>query len=110
MPDLRTTLRAKFREAEALSARIRLLDQDSEEQKEVIFRWAVVGDETTKLMIQAEEQLSSERLAHLKQEINRSGQDRWAHYRGSEWRIPKFGGPGPGDNPPPTVPLRDLLL
>ncbi len=49
MPDLHNTLRAKLREVEALSAHIRQLDRDSEEQKEAIYRWAVIGDELTKL-------------------------------------------------------------
>lgn len=111
MPDLQTTLRAKFREAEALSARIRQLDRDSEEQKEAIFRWAVVGDEATRLMLQAEEQLSPAQLARLKAEISGEGpQDLWAKYREAEWRTPKFGGPGPDDEPPPMVPIRDFLL
>jgi hypothetical protein len=111
MPNLQNTLRAKFQEAEALSARIRQLDRDSEEQKEAIFRWAIVGDETTRLMLQAEELLPPRDLARLKTEINGEGpQDLWAKYREAEWRTPKFGGPGPGDEPPPMMPIRDFLL
>ena len=109
MPDLHNTLRAKLREVEALSAHIRQLDRDSEEQKEAIYRWAVIGDELTKLMIQAEELLPSEQLARLKDDINVGGQDLWAKYRESEWRMPRFGAPGPGDEPPPMMPIRDLL-
>lgn len=112
MPDLQNTVRAKVQEAEALSARIRQLDRDSEEQKAEILRWAVIGDEVTRLLIQAEEQLSLAQLARLKAEINGTepGQiDLWAKYREAEWRLPKFGAPGPGDEPPPMVPIRDLL-
>jgi vacuolar-type H+-ATPase subunit I/STV1 len=112
MSGLQNRVRAKVQEAEALSARIRQLDRDSEEQKAEIMRWAVVGDEATRLIIQAEERLSAGQLAQLKAEINGTepGQiDLWAKYRESEWRLPKFGAPGPGDEPPPTVPIRDLL-
>jgi hypothetical protein len=63
-------------------------------------------------MIRAEEQLSVGQLAQLKAEINgqQAGKiDLWAKYRESEWRLPKFGALGPGDEPPPTIPIRDLL-
>lgn len=113
MSDLQHTVRAKVQEAEALSARIRQLDRDSEEQKAEIMRWAVVGDEATRLLIQAEERLSAGQLAQLKAEINglQAGKiDLWAKYRESEWRLPRFGAPGPGDEPPPMIPIRDLLL
>jgi hypothetical protein len=105
----REALLAKVHEAEQLSARIKQLEQDSEEQKMTILRWAVIADESTKLMIQAEEQLSPAQLVRVKAEVNIQGQDLWTLYRQSEWRLPKFGGPGPGDEPPPRISLRDLL-
>jgi hypothetical protein len=104
-----TTLRAKLREAEQLAAQIQTLERNSEEQKAAIFRWAVVADEATKYIIQAEEQLSAAQLARLKAEVNAEGRDLWTLYRQSEWRLPKFGGPGPGDEPPPRISLGDLL-
>ena len=113
MSGLQNKVRTKVQEAEELSARIRQLDRDSEEQKAEIMRWAVVGDEATRLIMQAEEQLSAGQLARLKAEINgrEAGKiDLWAKYRESEWRLPKLGGPGPGDEPPPMVPIRDFLL
>src|SRR5216684_658326 len=96
---LEDTLQAKLKEAEKLSAQIKQLDQESEEFTATILRWAVVGDETTALMIQAEEQLSPGRLAHLKAKINGlevGVPDLWAKYRQSPWRLPRFGAPGPG--------------
>jgi hypothetical protein len=110
MPELQITLQAKFKEAEALSSFIRQSGRDSEEQTEAIFRWAVVGDETTRLMLQAEEQLSSAQLARLKAEINGEGpRDMWSKYREAEWHLPKFGAPGPKDEPPPMVPIRNFF-
>lgn len=112
MPDLQETLRAKLKLAEQLVAHIRTLPKESEEGKYTIYRWAVIGDETQKLMIQAEEQLSPAQLARLKAEINGievGALDRWAKYREGEWRLPRFGAPGPGDEPPPIVPIRDFL-
>ncbi len=98
MASLQETLMAKFNEAEQLARDIRQMETDSEVQKAAIYRWAVVGDEATRLMIQAEEQLSPAQLARLKAEVNGEGsRDLWAKYREAEWRIPKFGGPGPGD-------------
>jgi hypothetical protein len=103
-------LMAKLSEVEQLSARIRVLEEDSEEQRELIYRWAVVGDEVTRSMIQAEEQLTPVQLLLLKAEVNGNGLlDLWAKYRESEWRVPRFGGPGPGDDPLPTMSLRDFL-
>ncbi len=112
MASLQETLHAKLREAEQLVAEIRTLPQESEEGRYAVRRWAVVGDEVQRLMIQAEEQLSSAQLARLKAEVNGTEEgkiDLWAKYREGEWRLPKLGGPGPGDEPPPTVPIRDLL-
>lgn len=63
-------------------------------------------DEAQKLMIQAEEQLSPKELVRLRAKITLV---LWAKYRESEWRLPKFGAPGPGDEPPPMVSLRDLF-
>lgn len=104
------TLLGKLREAEQPTVRIRQLATDSQEQTMAILRWAVVGDETTKFMIQAEEQLSPAKLARLKAEINGGGpQDLWAKYRESAWRMHAFGGPGPGDEPPPTRSLKDCF-
>jgi hypothetical protein len=95
---------AKLREAELLAERIRTLAEESDERTYAILRWAVVGDETAKLMIQAEEQLAPVQLAHLKAEVNGKGStDLWRTYRESEWRLPKFGASGPGDEPPLTV-------
>lgn len=111
MPLLQKTLVAKLMEAEQLNEQIRMLPK-SEKGAETILRWAVVADEVKALMIQAEEQLPLARLSRLKAEINgiEPGQiDRWAWYREEEWRLPKFGAPGPGDEPPPTIPIRDLL-
>jgi len=99
---LENTLQAKLKEAEAISAQIKQLDQDSTEQTMLILRWAVVGDETTALMLQAEEQLSPGRLARLKAKINGlevGAPDLWTKYRKAQWRLPKFGAPGPGDDP-----------
>jgi hypothetical protein len=45
---LQQTLVTKLQEAEQLSAQIRQLVTDSEEQKEAIFRWAALGDEVKK--------------------------------------------------------------
>ena len=112
MPGLEKTLRAKFKEAEQLTAEIKALPKESEEGTYTIHRWAVVADEVTKLMLQAEEQLSPAQLARLKGEINgaQAGTiDLWAKYRESEWRLPKFGGPGPGDDLPPRMSLKDFL-
>jgi hypothetical protein len=43
---LQQTLVSKLQETERLSAHIRQLSPDSEEQKEAIFRWAVLGDDS----------------------------------------------------------------
>jgi len=112
MPDLQETLKAKLKEAEQLVAEIRTLPRESEEGRYAIRRWAVVGDEAQKLMIQAEEQLSAAQLARLKAEISGlevGAPDLWAKYRAGEWRLPKFGAPGPGDDPPPIVPIREFF-
>jgi hypothetical protein len=107
---LQQTLAAKLQEAERVSAQIRQLETDSEEQKEAIFRWAVLGDEVKKMIIQAEEQLSAAQLARVKAEVNGAGPtDLWAKYREDEWRVPKFGGPGPDDEPPPRMSIGDLF-
>jgi hypothetical protein len=114
MQSLQEAIMVKLAEAEQLAADIKTLPQESEEGNYAILRWAVVGDETQKLMIQAEEQLSPAQLARLQAEINigrEAGQiDRWRTYREGEWRLPKFGAPGPGDDPPPMVNLRDFFL
>lgn len=112
MPSFQKMLQAKVQEAERLAAYIKMLPRESEEGKDALRRWAVVGDEVQRLMIQAEEQLSLARLARLKAEINgiEVGKiDLWAKYREGGWRLPKLGAPGPGDEPPPTVSLRDLF-
>ena len=112
MPNLQKTLRAKFEEAERLAALIKTLPKESEEGAYAIRRRAVVADEVTRLMLQAEELLSPTQLARLKGEISgtQAGTiDLWANYRESEWRLPKFGGPGPGDDPPPRMSLKDFL-
>jgi len=112
MASLQETLLAKLREAEQLVTEIQTLPQESEEGRYAVRRWAVVGDEVQKLMIQAEEQLPPAHLARLKAEINGTEPgkiDLWAKYREGEWRLPKFGAPGPGDEPPPMVSIRDLL-
>ncbi|MBA2392832.1 MAG: hypothetical protein H0V70_08800 [Ktedonobacteraceae bacterium] len=114
MVSLQEAIIAKVAEAEQLVVDIKALAQDSEESNYAILRWAVVSDETQKLMIQAEERLSPAQLARLQAEINvgrEAGQiDRWRTYREGEWRLPKFGAPGPGDEPPPLVNLRDFFL
>jgi hypothetical protein len=62
------------------------------------------------MIILAEEQLSAAQLARAKAEVNGEGPtDLWAKYREGEWRIPKFGGPGPGDEPPPRMSIGDLF-
>lgn len=113
MQSLQEAIMVKLAEAEQLAADIKTLPQPSEESNYAILRWAVVGDETQKLMIQAEEQLSPAQLARLQAEINtgrEAGQiDRWRTYREGEWRLPKFGAPGPGDDPPPLISIRDLF-
>jgi hypothetical protein len=56
--------------------------------------------------------LSPAHLARLKANVNgiEAGTlDIWAKYRESEWRLPKFGAPGPGDEPPPMMPIRDFF-
>ncbi len=112
MISLQEMLVAKLTGAEQLVAEIRTLPQVSEEGRYAVCRWAIVGDETQKLMIQVEEHGSSAPLARLKAEINgtEAGKiDLWATYRQGEWRFPKCGAPGPGDEPPPMVLIRDLL-
>lgn len=106
----RKRLVATFAEAEALSVQIRQMERDSEGQKTAIYRWAVLGDEVHQQMLAAEEELSPVGLLLLKAEINGQGQDdRWAHYREGQWRLPQFGGPGPGDDPPPRMRLGEFL-
>lgn len=112
MVSLQETLRAKVQEAERLVAHIKMLPRESEEGKYAIRRWAVVGDEAQRLMLLAEEQLTPAQLVRLKAEINGievGARDLWAKYRDGEWRLPKLGAPGPGDEPPPSIPIRDLL-
>lgn len=112
MPSFQEMLQAKVQEAERLAAHIKMLPRESEEGKDALRRWAVVGDETQRLMIRAEEQLSLAQLARLKAEVNgieAGARDLWAKYREGEWRLPKLGAPGPGDEPPPMRPLRDLF-
>jgi hypothetical protein len=96
-------------EAEQLSAQIPHLDRDSASQKEAIYRWAVVGDEVRRLLMQAEEQLSVGEMGLLYPLVNKGGKNLYTKYREGEWRIPRLGGPGPGDDPPPLTSLRDLL-
>jgi hypothetical protein len=106
------TLRAKLQEAERLAVWIKTLPKESEEGKDAIRRWAVVGDETQRLMIQVEEVLKPSQLVRLKAGINgiEAGQiDVWAKYRESEWRLPQLGAPGPSEEPPPVISMRDLL-
>ena len=112
MPSLQETLRAKIEEAERLAVQVKVLPEESEVGKDAIRRWAVVGDETQKLMLQAEERLSPAQLARLKAEINGievGATDIWSKYREGEWRLPQLGAPGPGDDPPPIVPIRDFF-
>lgn len=102
-------LLALIGEAEQLSAAIPDMERDSSEQKEAIYRWAVVGDEVRRMLMLAEEQLTLGQMNRLYPLVNRGGKNLYPKYREGEWRLPRFGAPGPGDPPPPRRPLRDLF-
>ena len=94
---LEETLQAKLKEAEALAAQVKQQgDHDGAAQTALILRWAVIADEVTALMLQAEEQLPPARLAHLKAKLAAY----WPSYRKAPWRLPQFRTPPPNNDIP----------
>jgi hypothetical protein len=73
-------LLATIQEAEDLARRVEALDEN-QEQMSLIYRWAEVADEVAKLMVLAEELLSSEELLDLQAGVNAQDRQRWDKYR-----------------------------
>jgi hypothetical protein len=83
MPDhnfSRERLLTTFQAAEELAAHIEELPQ-GHEQMHLIYRWAEIADKVALLMVQAEEQLPTDELEHLRAIVNEQNALCWESYR-----------------------------
>jgi hypothetical protein len=73
-------LLATIQEAEDLARQVEALDEN-QEQMSLIYRWAEVADEVAKMMVMAEELLTSQELLALQARVNAQDWRRWDKYR-----------------------------